>query len=172
MASAEEGGGRIVGEVCHFVDLCSYIAGSPVVKVLAARPSTEADEVMATLRMANGSIATMAYLAGGDPAAPKERIEVHGGGATGTIEDFRTAMVSVDGRRKKRGWRFATRHKGHAAEVKAFVNAVTTGVQSPVASDSVVNTTRRRSPSSSRSGLSTVTIDKSICRAESCYASE
>ncbi len=140
--ATEEGGGRILGEVCHFVDLCSHVAGSPVTQVTAVRPPTEGDEVMAMLRMANGSVATIAYLIGGDPAAAKERIEIFGGGVTGTIDDFRRAMVSVNGRRKNFGGLLAKQDKGHAAEVKAFVESVVQGRGSPVSFASAVNSTR------------------------------
>jgi predicted dehydrogenase len=62
----EEGGGRIVGEVCHFVDLCAHLAGSPIVEVCATRSTAGPDDVMVSLRMANGSMATVAYLIDGD----------------------------------------------------------------------------------------------------------
>jgi predicted dehydrogenase len=140
--ASEEGGGRILGEVCHFVDLCSHVAGSPVTQVTAVRPSTEGDEVMATLHMANGSVATIAYLIGGDPAAPKERIEIFGGGVTG--DDRR--LPSRHGQRErptKELWRLAGEtRQGHAAEVKAFVESVAQGRGSPVSFASAVNSTR------------------------------
>ena len=142
IASMEEGGGRIIGEVCHFVDLCSFLAGAPIVQVSATRSSAAEDDVMATLRMANGSIATIAYLAGGDPGAPKERIEVFGGGTAATIEDFTGATISIDGRRRNLGSMFARQDKGHAAEVRAFIDAVTRGTESPVPFASAVNSTR------------------------------
>ena len=142
VVSAEEGGGRILGEVCHFVDLCSHLAGSPVRQVSAARSSADADDVIVTLRMANGSIATIAYLVDGDPALPKERVEVFGGGATGIIDDFRRAVLRVGGKKRTLGGRFAGQDKGHAAEVAAFVQAVASGAPSPVSTSSAFNATR------------------------------
>ncbi len=142
VASAEEGGGRILGEVCHFVDLCGYLAGAPIRHVFATRSTADADDVVVTLRMANGSIATVAYLVDGDPAASKERVEVFGSGATGVIDDFRRATLEVGGRKQRVGGRLASQDKGHAAEVAAFVKAVARGGPSPVPISSVFNSTR------------------------------
>jgi predicted dehydrogenase/threonine dehydrogenase-like Zn-dependent dehydrogenase len=142
VTNADEGGGRILGEVCHFVDLCAFLAHSPVARVSAVRSSADPDDVMVSLRMANGSIASIAYLVDGDPAAPKERIEIAGGGATGVIDDFRRTMLSVNGRKSKSGGWLARQDKGHAAEVRAFAAAVASGGASPVPFASAVSTTR------------------------------
>jgi len=139
---ADEGGGRIVGEVCHFVDLCAHLAGSPVVEVSATRSAAGADDVMVSLRMANGSMAAVAYLIDGDRAAAKERIEVFGGGRCGTIDDFRRARVTGVGRAIRHGRWLPRQDKGHAAEMAAFVRAVASGHASPVSFESAVNTTR------------------------------
>jgi polar amino acid transport system substrate-binding protein len=129
IARTDEGGGRVVGEACHFVDLCAHLAGSPVIDVFATHSAAGADDVTATLRMANGSMATIAYLIDGNRTAGKERLEVFGGGRTATIDDFRG------------GW-LARQDKGHAAEMTAFVTAVASGSSSPVSFESAVNTTR------------------------------
>lgn len=142
VASAEEGGGRILGEVCHFVDLCAHLAGAPVLQVFAARSTGDADEIVVTLRMANGSVGTIAYFVEGDPASPKERVEVFGGGATGVIDDFRKASVSLGGTKQTWGRRLAAQDKGHAAEVAAFVEALACGSRSPVPEASAFNSTR------------------------------
>lgn len=142
VADPEQGGGRILGEVCHFVDLCAFLAGAPVVQVHAMRTAGDADEVVVSLRMANGSIATVAYVVDGDPAGPKERLEIFGGGATGTIDDFRRASVSVRGRGRSFGGWFSRQNKGHTAEVRAFVDAVAAGGSSPVPFAEAVNSTR------------------------------
>jgi predicted dehydrogenase len=133
IARPDEGGGRIVGEVCHFVDLCAHLAGSPIVEVFAMHSAAGADDVTVSLRMANGSMATVAYLIDGDRTAAKERIEVFGGGRCATIDDFRRARI--------RGV-LARQDKGHAAEMTAFVDAVASGSPSPVSFESTVNTTR------------------------------
>jgi predicted dehydrogenase/threonine dehydrogenase-like Zn-dependent dehydrogenase len=142
VASPDEGGGRVLGEVCHFVDLCGYLTGSPITHVSAMRSAAAADEVLVHLRFSNGSVATIAYLVGGDAAAPKERIELLGGGAMGAIEDFRRATLSVNGRKSKMGGRLSRQDKGHAAEVRAFGRAVAEGAQSPVSFASAANSTR------------------------------
>jgi len=142
VARMEEGGGRIVGEVCHFVDLCAHLAGSPIVEVCATRSAAGPDDVLTTLRMANGSMATVAYLIDGDRAAPKERIELFGGGRFGTIDDFRRARVSGAGPTVRHRTWLAIQDKGHAAEAKAFVRAVSSGAASPTPFESIVNTTR------------------------------
>jgi polar amino acid transport system substrate-binding protein len=142
IARLEEGGGRIVGEVCHFVDLCAHLAGSPVVEVSATRSAAGPDDVMVSLRMANGSMASVAYLIDGDRAAPKERIELSGSGRSGTIDDFRRARVTGTGRLVRHGGVLARQDKGHAAEMAAFVSAVASRTASPVSFESIVNTTR------------------------------
>jgi predicted dehydrogenase len=142
VAHVDEGGGRILGEVCHFVDLCSFLAGSPIVQVSAMRSSWDVDDIVVTLRMANGGVATVAYLVHGDPAAPKERIEIFGGGAIGIIDDFRRATLSVGGRTTRLGGRFSGQDKGHVAEIQAFVTAQALGAHSPVSIASAVNATR------------------------------
>jgi len=142
IARTDEGGGRVVGEVCHFVDLCTHLSGSPVVEVFATRSAAGPDDVMASLRMANGSMATVAYLIDGDRAAPKERIEIFGGGRVATIDDFRRTRVRGTGRTVRHGGVFTSQDKGHAAEMLAFVRAVASGASSPTSFESIVNTTR------------------------------
>ena len=138
----EDGGGRVVGEVCHFVDLCAHLAGSPVTDVSATRSAAGPDDVMVSLRMANGSMATVAYLIDGDRRGAKERIEVFGGGRIATIDDFRRARVRGPGRAMRHGGPLARQDKGHEQEIAAFVAAVASGAASPVSWDSILNTTR------------------------------
>ena len=137
----DEGGGRIVGEVCHFVDLCAYLAGSEVTEVSASRSAAGDEDVAATLRMQNGSMATIAYLIDGPATAPKERIEVFGGGECAVIDDFR--RVSFNGE-SQWGWPrlLSSQDKGHAAELEAFVDAIVQRRPSPVSLASAINTTR------------------------------
>ena len=136
-----EGGGRILGEVCHFVDLSSYLVGSTVQRVSATRSGAAKDEVMVTMSMANGSMATIAYVVDGDPSTPKERIEVFGGGVTGVIEDFRRASVTSGGRTKRFRGKLSGQDKGHVAEMVAFTDAVAKGAPSPVPFESAVMST-------------------------------
>ena len=130
------GGGRIIGEACHAIDLATYLIGSPPVRVFAESiggpnaPATTDDQCFITLRHSNGSISNIAYLAGGDKACPKERVEVIGDGKVAVIDDFRSAVGWSGGKRKKL-WRGA-QDKGHTAELNAFVQAVADGDGSPI----------------------------------------
>ncbi|MDP2957977.1 MAG: bi-domain-containing oxidoreductase, partial [Longimicrobiales bacterium] len=96
------GGGRIVGEVCHFVDLAAYLTGAVPVGVHAAaapdRGRYREDNVAITLSMSDGSVATIAYVASGDRALGKERYEVFGGSRTAVVDDFRSLRLLGGGR--------------------------------------------------------------------------
>ena len=100
----EQGGGRILGEVCHFVDLLMFLAASPIVEVEARTVGNSGrysgDNVIVSLRFANGSEGTISYLANGDRAFSKERIEVFGGGSAAVLEDFRRLELVRDGRKE------------------------------------------------------------------------
>ena len=99
----EQGGGRIRGEVCHFVDLLMFLAASPVVEVDARGVGNSGrysgDNVLVSLRFGNGSEGTISYLANGDRVFSKERIEVFGGGSTAVLEDFRRLELVRGGRK-------------------------------------------------------------------------
>jgi predicted dehydrogenase len=125
----EDGGGRIVGEVCHFVDLCQFLAGDDPVEVFAhALGGPEGgmqDTVAITLRFARGSVATIAYFATGDKSFPKERVEVFGGGAVAVLDDWREVTVSRAGKRKR--VKKLSQDKGFDEEVAAFAKAARGG---------------------------------------------
>jgi predicted dehydrogenase/threonine dehydrogenase-like Zn-dependent dehydrogenase len=130
------GGGRIIGEACHAVDLATYLVGSPPIRVYAesisgpdAPPMTD-DQAFLTLRHANGAISSIAYLAGGDIGIPKERVEIAGGERFAVIDDFRDLSISRHGKVTKE--RSLQQDKGHKAELKAFVSAVESGAASPI----------------------------------------
>lgn len=131
----EIGGGRIVGEACHAIDLATYLAGSVPVRVFAdcvggpAAPEITSDQAFLTVRHANGSLSSVAYLAGGDRAFPKERIEVFGAGRTAVIDDFRSVTLVAGGKTTEKV--FASQDKGHAAGLEAFVAALSGGT-SPI----------------------------------------
>lgn len=129
------GGGRIIGEACHAIDLATYLIGSPPVRVFAdsiggpSAPPVTDDQCFITLRHANGSISSIGYLAGGDRAFPKERIEVFGGGRVGVIDDFRE-VVTVAGGKTERSR--SQQDKGHHSEIKAFTDALVDGGAAPI----------------------------------------
>jgi predicted dehydrogenase len=132
MAAADDGGSRILGEVCHFVDLARFLAGAPIETVHAAgaRGRGSLDDVAVTLGFANGSVASIAYTGLGDAAYPKEQIEVYAAGTVVKIDDFRRLVQVVDGR--EMAGRPGRQDKGHRAELKAFVEAVRAGGPAPV----------------------------------------
>ena len=135
------GGGRIIGEACHAIDLATFLAGAPPVRVFAESiggpnaPEITDDQCFITLRHANGSISNIAYLAGGDKGYPKEQIEVIGGGKVAVIHDFRSSEGWSGGKRKKL-WR-GSQDKGHSAELQAFVEAVRSGGPVPITWDEI-----------------------------------
>jgi predicted dehydrogenase/threonine dehydrogenase-like Zn-dependent dehydrogenase len=140
-----EGGGRIVGEACHAIDLATFLVGSPAVRVFAesvgsldAAVITD-DQCFITLRHASGSISSVAYLASGDKSFPKERIEVIGGGRIAVIDDFRTVTMCKNGRTVRR--KMSGQDKGHSAEIAAFAEALCEGGRPPIPWDEIRATT-------------------------------
>ncbi len=133
----EDGGGRLIGEGCHFVDLLSYLSGGPTVVVHALavphpqRPLECSDEVVATLRFGNGGVGTLVYTGGGDPRLPKERIEAFGGGLAAVLDDFRRLELSRGGKRRVTKQR---QDKGHKAELARFLAAVRGEAEAPAVS--------------------------------------
>jgi predicted dehydrogenase/threonine dehydrogenase-like Zn-dependent dehydrogenase len=130
-----QGGGRIIGEVCHFVDFLSFVTGSVPIEVdtrsLPNPTQYSNDNVVCSLRFGDGSQATISYLANGDRAYSKERIEIFGGGSIAMLEDFRRLDLVRAG--KKRVFRSLLRQdKGHRGEWEAFIGAIQAGQDSPI----------------------------------------
>lgn len=130
-----EGGGRILGEVCHFVDLLHYFAGAAPVRVSASglAPAGVAvlsdDNVSATIEFADGSVGTIVYSALGADGLPKERVEIMGAGRSAVIDNFRVTELYKGPDRKAAS---AGQDKGHRAQFAAFFSAVSSGEPSPV----------------------------------------
>jgi predicted dehydrogenase len=128
------GGGRIIGEACHFVDLLRSLTGHPIVDAsvqpLGDAPAQRDENVTITLKFADGSLGTVHYLANGNRSFPKERLEVFCAGRVLQLDNFR--------RLRGYGWPgFGTQNlwrqdKGQSALVQAFVNAVRTGADPPI----------------------------------------
>ncbi|HEV2883479.1 MAG TPA: bi-domain-containing oxidoreductase, partial [Pyrinomonadaceae bacterium] len=143
---ATQGGGRIVGEVCHFIDLMQYWTGSPPVSVFAEAIGANHDNVMnhdsvfITLRFADGSNGCVAYLAEGDKALAKERMEIFGEGKSFVIDDFRQATGFRNGREEKITLR--AQDKGQAEQVKAVCAVVVEGGPAPITLSELASTTR------------------------------
>ena len=144
----DEGGGRIVGEVCHFVDLASGLCGSLPVEVQAtaatasASTASGAEDLLLTLKMTDGSIVSICYTAGGDKAFSRERVEIFGGGAACAIENFRSMIWSRNGRSVRRGRSWSGVDRGHAAEIAQLLDCVRAGKPLPVSFEDAVATTR------------------------------
>ena len=126
---SSEGGGRIIGEVCHFVDLIQYITSAIPERVYAEcifsdkyKPS---DNVVITMRMSNGAISSISYLSSGDKAYLRERIEVFGGGRVGVIENFKYAYF-IRGGKKKKKWGI-TVDRGHKEGVEMLLKTIRNG---------------------------------------------
>jgi predicted dehydrogenase len=123
----EQGGGRIRGEVCHFVDALMFLGGSPIVEIdaraLANAGRYSGDNVLASIRFANGSEGTITYVANGDRSSSKERLEVFGGGVAAMLEDFRHLELARNSRKQiiRSRWR---QDKGHRGEWAAFTASI------------------------------------------------
>lgn len=118
---------RILGEMCHFVDLARYLVGAAIRSVQAVSTTASngghSDDVSATLAFADGSVATIAYTGLGDASFGKETIEVYAAGTIVRIDDFHTLTVVSSGRTRRDRSRMG-QDKGHVAEMAAFVAAV------------------------------------------------
>ncbi len=127
----EVGGGRILGEACHFIDLLRFLAGEPITgHQRMAMDSATQDTVTLQLSFANGSIGTIHYFANGSKAFPKERLEVFAGGRVLQLDNFRKLTgFGWPGFSKMNLWR---QDKGHKACAQSFVKAIQVGLLSPI----------------------------------------
>jgi predicted dehydrogenase len=141
----EQGGGRIIGEGCHFVDFLTFLVGSPPVSVSAqGLPDAgryREDNVALNCTFQDGSIGLVSYLANGDKAFPKERVEVFCGGRVAVLDDFRTLEMVHNGRRQVVRSRLR-QDKGHRAEWEAFVSAIQAGGPPPIPYEQLFGVTR------------------------------
>ncbi len=141
-----EGGGRIIGEVCHFVDLMHFLTGALVTRVYAEAITSRNDEIVdedsvfITLRFSDGSNGAIAYLAEGDKALAKERVEIFGEGKAFVLDDFRSSTTYRNGREEQTKLR--AQDKGQAEEVRAVCEVVLKGAPAPIALDDLATTTR------------------------------
>jgi polar amino acid transport system substrate-binding protein len=137
------GAGRIIGEMCHFIDLMQYFTNSEPVKVYADCITsnndkiTPADNIAIVIKFKDGSVGNLTYLANGDKGMPKELIEIFCGSKIGVINDFRDGQVYKNGKTVK----LKSSGKGHKEEVGAFINALKAGNESPISFRSICLTT-------------------------------
>ena len=132
---SDAGGGRIVGEVCHFVDFLQYVTGERPETVFAASPSIEDgsrpdDNVQCVVQFDDGSQATITYTSMGDDSVAKERVEIFGDDGVEVVDNFK------GGRLKLR------QDKGFSGEFEAFADAIRSGDRSPIPMADIVATSR------------------------------
>jgi predicted dehydrogenase len=135
------GGGRIVGEVCHFVDLLRFLAGAPIVgwQRLGMRAGTD-DTLSIQLAFADGSIGTVHYFANGNRSFPKERLEVFAGGRVLQLDNYRNLTgFGWTGFKKLNLWR---QDKGQKACAAAFVRAIHQNRPAPIPLDEILEVSR------------------------------
>ena len=138
----EVGGGRIIGEACHFVDLLRYLAGEAIREVIPCFMKKEGpqDILSFSLKFADGSIGTIHYFANGNKAFPKERLEVFCAGRILQLDNFNKLRgFGWPGFKKMNLWR---QNKGHGAEIKSFVEAVKKGGPAPIPFEEIEEVTR------------------------------
>jgi predicted dehydrogenase/threonine dehydrogenase-like Zn-dependent dehydrogenase len=141
----EQGGGRLRGEGCHFIDLLIDLTGDRVERVrtvvLPDSGTYRSDNFQITLEFANGSVGVVTYVANGSRAFGKESIEAFGGGLSARLDDYRSLQI-------RHGWRSIRRNahlrqdKGHRAEWEAIVKHLTAGAPPPIAVEEIVHSTR------------------------------
>jgi predicted dehydrogenase/threonine dehydrogenase-like Zn-dependent dehydrogenase len=141
----EQGGGRLLGEACHFIDLLVHLAGSPPMNVtVRALPDAgrySRDNLIVTLEFESGSIGTVTYAANGDKSFGKESLEVFGGGLSARLDDYRTLVINRGSARIKRVARLR-QDKGHRAEWQALIAHLTGGQPAPISFEEIVISTR------------------------------
>lgn len=137
------GGGRIVGEICHFIDLMQFFTDAEPITAFAAsiqtgnKKITSADNISIVIKFNDGSVGNLLYVANGDRSMPKELIEVFCGGKVGVINDFRGGHIHKNGKISK----LKSSGKGHHEEVFSFLTALKEGKESPISFRSLCLTT-------------------------------
>jgi predicted dehydrogenase len=136
------GGGRIIGEICHFVDLLTFINGSLPISVYAQAlpdPHHLNDTLTVTLTYSNGSIGTIAYFSNGPKGLPKEYIEVYSAGSAGIIRDFKEIEIASS---QKTIWKkLWSQDKGQKRMVQSFIGAILKGKATPISFEDIYTTT-------------------------------
>ncbi len=137
------GGGRIIGEACHFIDFFTFLVGAAPVSVTAhALPDNgkyREDNVSMTFTFPDGSLGVVDYLANGDKSYPKERVEVFCAGVVAVLDDFRRLETVKDGKRKEER---KAQDKGWVNEWKAFAKSIREGGAPPIPYEQLIGVTR------------------------------
>jgi predicted dehydrogenase/threonine dehydrogenase-like Zn-dependent dehydrogenase len=132
-------GSRFIGEGGHFIDTASWWLGTDPVQVTATSGSGGQGDLVATLIYGDGSVTTISYLTGGDPSAPKERIEIFGEGKAAVFDNFSRYELWSGGRCRAKRARVV--EKGQREQLRAFIGAIKRGAPMPIGLDSLVATT-------------------------------
>jgi predicted dehydrogenase len=140
---SEIGGGRIIGEGCHFVDFITFLVGaSPISVTSHALPDNgkyHEDNVSMTFTFPDGSIGIVDYLANGDKSFPKERVEVFCGGQIAVLDDFVSLQTVKDGKRKEiKG----AQNKGWVDEWRVFARTIREGGEPPIPYEQLIGVTK------------------------------
>ena len=140
-----QGGGRILGEACHFIDLMTYLVGTPPISVqghfLADTGHYNEDNAVMFFEYSDGSISTLSYLANGDRSFSKERLEVFGSGRVAILDDFKSLELIKDGRQSINKSRLR-QEKGYQQEWAAFTNAILQNGKPPIPYEQIFGTSR------------------------------
>lgn len=137
------GGGRIIGEACHFIDLISFLVGAPPVSVVAhALPDQgkyREDNISMTFTFPDGSIGVVDYLANGDKSHPKERLEVFCEGMIAVLDDYVSLTTIKDGRKSMQS---GAQDKGWKNEMAAFAKSIREGTEPPISYEQLLGVTK------------------------------
>ena len=137
----ETGGGRIIGEVCHFVDLLTYLSGSLPVSVyaVAVDDCDGLDDILTiAIKYRNQSVGSISYFSNGDKSLSKEYLEVYGNGNTAILDDFRS--LKIHSRGKKTEKKLFSQDKGQKQEIVEFIKGIQSG-SSAIPFDEIFSTT-------------------------------
>lgn len=134
-----EGGGRIVGEICHFVDIFQFFTGADPVEVFARSSDRDSDNLSIVITFSDSSVGNIHYISTGDSGLAKERVEVHAAGRSAVIDDFRTLELWREGKRIRHGR--LSQDKGFDGELNAFLAVAQNKAPMPISADSLALTT-------------------------------
>ncbi|MDF1519378.1 MAG: bi-domain-containing oxidoreductase [Brevefilum sp.] len=141
----EVGGGRIIGEACHFIDFLTFLVGENPIEVttqgLPDQGKYHEDNVVMNFRFPDGSIGVVSYLANGDKSYPKELVEVFSSGRAAALHDWRSLEMVANGHKKVKRHHLA-QDKGHKDAWLAFRNAIQDGKNPPIPYDQLLGVTQ------------------------------
>lgn len=137
----EIGGGRIIGEVCHFIDLAMFLSNSKpelLSAIIQEHPKNLDNTLSVIIKFENGSIANINYFATGNASLNKEYLEVHGNGISCVLDDFNVLTIYGNKKRVIKN----KMDKGHSAEISSFINALKNDKTTPISFEDIYWTTK------------------------------